>query len=77
MKSDGRLARYALRAPSAMPSTPCSTGCGHNIRKILAHLRAFLLAFLAISKPSKVPPDSHYRRIPSTGAGHSCSFRGT
>ena len=47
MKSDGRLARCALKGNlgDALHAVLC--GCGHNIRKILAHLRALLLAFLA------------------------------
>lgn len=47
MKSDGRLARCALKGTlgDALHAVLC--GCGHNIRKILAHLRALLLAFLA------------------------------
>lgn len=46
MKSDGRLARCALKGTlgDALHAVLC--GCGHNIRKILAHLRAFLLALL-------------------------------
>ena len=47
MKSDGRLARCALKGTlgDALHAVLC--GCGRNIRKILAHLRALLLAFLA------------------------------
>ena len=47
MKTDGRLARCALKGTlgDALHAVLC--GCGRNIRKILAHLRALLLAFLA------------------------------
>ncbi|MFC7739096.1 IS5 family transposase [Roseomonas sp. GCM10028921] len=47
MKSDGRLARCALKGiiGDALYAVLC--GCGHNIRKILAHLRALLTALLA------------------------------
>ncbi|SEN86263.1 transposase, IS5 family, partial [Paracoccus alcaliphilus] len=41
MKSDGRLARCPLkgRIGDAIFAVLCA--CGHNIRKILAHIRAF------------------------------------
>jgi IS5 family transposase len=44
---DGRLARCALKGTlgNALLALLCS--CGHNIRKTLAYLRAFLLALLA------------------------------
>ncbi|UZO94756.1 Transposase (plasmid) [Roseomonas mucosa] len=47
MKSEGRLARCALKGTlgDALHAVLC--GCGHNIRKILAHLRALLAALLA------------------------------
>ena len=47
MKTDGRLARYALKGTlgDALHAVLC--GCGHNIRKILAHLKALLAALLA------------------------------
>jgi IS5 family transposase len=40
MKTDGRLARCALKGTlgDALHAVLC--GCGHNIRMILAHLRA-------------------------------------
>ena len=43
MKTDGRLSRCPLKgtAGDAIFAVLCS--CGHNIRKILAHLRAFCL----------------------------------
>ncbi len=52
MKTDGRLARCALKGTlgDALHAVLC--GCGHNIRMILAHLRALwaqiLAAFYAI-----------------------------
>ena len=47
MKTDGRLARCALKGTlgDALHAVLC--GCGHNIRMILAHLRAFVAAMLA------------------------------
>jgi IS5 family transposase len=40
MKSDGRLARCALKGTIGDALFAVLCGCGHNIRKILAHLRA-------------------------------------
>jgi IS5 family transposase len=47
MKSDGRLARCALKGTTGDALFAVLCGCGHNIRKILAHLRALLAALLA------------------------------
>ena len=48
MKSDGRLSRCLLKGTlgDAMFAVLC--GCGHNIRKILAHIRAPIIAILAV-----------------------------
>jgi len=60
MKTDGRLARCALKGilGDALHAILC--GCGHNIRKILAHFRAFLLALFnslvqALTQPDHPP----------------------
>ncbi len=47
MKTDGRLARCALKGTlgDALHAVLC--GCGHNIRMILAHLRALWVEILA------------------------------
>lgn len=47
MKSDGRLARCPLkgRIGDAVFTVLCA--CGHNIRKILAHLRALWTLIIA------------------------------
>ena len=47
MKSDGRLARCPLKGTIGDAIFAVLCGCGHNIRKILAHLRALLAAILA------------------------------
>ena len=47
MKSDGRLARCGLKGPLGDAVFAVLCGCGHNIRKLLAHLRALLAALLA------------------------------
>ena len=48
MKTDGRLARCALKGTlgDALHAVLC--GCGHNIRMILAHLRALWAKILAM-----------------------------
>jgi IS5 family transposase len=60
MKTDGRLARCALKGSLGDALFAVLCGCGHNIRKILAHLRALLLALLAslihaIAQPDRRP----------------------
>jgi transposase, IS5 family len=47
MKSDGRLTRCALKGTFGDALFAVLCGCGHNIRKILAHLRALLIDLLA------------------------------
>jgi IS5 family transposase len=46
MKTDGRLARCALKGTNGDALFAVLCGCGHNIRKILAHLKALLAALL-------------------------------
>lgn len=46
MKSDGRLARCPLKGCIGDAVFAVLCACGHNIRKILAHLRAFWCLFL-------------------------------
>ncbi len=48
MKSDGRLARCTLKGTIGDAIFAVLCGCGHNIRKILAHLRAILTAILTV-----------------------------
>jgi IS5 family transposase len=47
MKTDGRLARCPLKGTSGDAIFAVLCGCGHNIRKILARLRAFSALFIA------------------------------
>ncbi len=47
MKTDGRLARCPLKGTSGDAIFAVLCGCGHNIRKILAHLRALCAAIIA------------------------------
>ncbi len=65
MKSDGRLARCALKGTlgDALHAVLC--GCGHNIRKILAYLRALLSVLLAALLQSLTPTDRRLFCSPS------------
>jgi len=47
MKTDGRLSRCPLKGTTGDAIFAVLCGCGHNIRKILAHLRALLALLLA------------------------------
>jgi transposase, IS5 family len=47
MKTEGRLARCSLKGTLGDAIFAVLCGCGHNIRKILAHLRALLTVLLA------------------------------
>ena len=46
MKTDGRLARSPLKGTAGDAFHAVLCGCGHNIRLILAHLRAFVAEIL-------------------------------
>ena len=64
MKSDGRLARCALKGTIGDALYAVLCGCGHNIRKILAYLGALLLALLtslihAMARPDHLPVTAH------------------
>ena len=47
MKTDGRLSRCFLKGTIGDAVFAVLCGCGHNIRKILAHLRA-LVAIISV-----------------------------
>ena len=47
MKTDGRLSRCGLKGTTGDALFAVLCGCGHNIRKILAHLRAWLAQMIA------------------------------
>ena len=57
MKTDGRLTRCALKGTAGDALFAVLCGCGHNIRKILAHLRALLAALLARLFQTHAGPD--------------------
>ena len=71
MKTDGRLARCPLKSTTGpsrrLRAIACQAmdaiyavlcGCGHNIRKILAHLRALLAAFISWLIANTIPPET-------------------
>lgn len=59
MKTDGRIARCALKGTIGDAIFAVLCGCGHNICKILAHLRSLLLALLATLIQAMGQPDHH------------------
>jgi IS5 family transposase len=48
MKSDGRLSRCPLKGTFGDAIFAVLCGCGHNIRKILTHMRALLAAMIVL-----------------------------
>ncbi len=48
MKTDGRLTRCPLKGTTGDAIFAVLCACGHNIRKILAHLRAILALLIAV-----------------------------
>jgi IS5 family transposase len=59
MKTDGRLARCGLKGLLGDAVFAVLCGCGHNIRKTLAHLRALLAALLASLLQALAPAERH------------------
>jgi transposase, IS5 family len=59
MKSEGRLARCGLKGLLGDAVFAVLCGCGHNIRKLLAHLRALLAALLASLLQALAPTERH------------------
>ena len=47
MKTDGRLTRCPLKGTTGDAIFAVLCACGHNLRKILAHLRALLALLIA------------------------------
>jgi IS5 family transposase len=48
MKTDGRLARCPLKGTRGDAIFAVLCGCGHNLRKILNHIRKLLAVLLAM-----------------------------
>lgn len=63
MKSDGRLARCPLKGCIGDAVFAVLCACGHNIRKILAHLRAFWCLFLHLIAVA-ISHDNHHQDRP-------------
>ena len=63
MKTDGRLSRCPLKGTigDALFATLCA--CGHNIRKILAHLRAWLAWMNAVIWVAIYAPGRQYQAV--------------
>jgi IS5 family transposase len=61
MKTDGRLSRCLLKGAIGDAIFAVLNACGHNIRKILAHLRAWLACIIAVLSTTEIPL-SHRRR---------------
>ena len=63
MKTDGRLSRCPLKGTigDALFATLCA--CGHNIRKILAHLRAWLAWMIAVVRVAIYAPDQRHQIV--------------
>jgi IS5 family transposase len=59
MKFEGRLARCGLKGTLGDAVFAVLCGCGHNIRKTLAHLRALLAALLASLLQALAPAERH------------------
>lgn len=65
MKTDGRLSRCPLKGTLGDAIFAVLCGCGHNIRKILAHLRSLLaliiaaiLTALRATEPAQIPTET-------------------
>ena len=71
MKTDGRLSRCPLKGTCGDAIFAVLCGCGHNIRKILAHLRAYLAFILGALRAAFMPGTSPSACFPFNGSGCS------
>ncbi|PIL18923.1 hypothetical protein P775_17295 [Puniceibacterium antarcticum] len=74
MKTDGRLSRCPLKGTTGDAIFAVLCGCGHNIRKILAHLRALLTLLIttfAVIMNALIPENSRGSR--QSGIPEVCS----
>lgn len=65
MKTDGRLSRCPLKGTIGDALFAALCACGHNIRKILAHLRSWLAWFVATILNAAYHPNRQYQAITS------------
>ena len=63
MKTDGRLSRCHLKGTIGDAIFAVLNACGHNIRKILAHLRAWLAWIIAALCISGGPRNDRYQTV--------------
>jgi transposase, IS5 family len=61
MKADGRLTCCTLKGSIGDALFAALCACGHNIRKILAHLRAWLAWIIAVLWTPEIPPNRRYQ----------------
>jgi IS5 family transposase len=61
MKTDGRLSRCPLKGTIGDAVFAVLCACGHNIRKILAHLRDWLAWIIAALWAAKAMPNARYQ----------------
>ena len=66
MKTDGRLTRSTLKGTFGDALFAVLCACGHNIRKILAHLRALLAFIIAVILSTLRPPGPDQRSLKPT-----------
>ena len=65
MKTDGRLSRCALKGTLSDALFAVLCACSHNIRKIFAYLRAWLVWNVATILNAGYPADRQYHKIAS------------
>lgn len=63
MKTDGRLARCFLKGTPGDALFAVLCGCAHNIRKILAHLRAWLASIVVAILNAVYHPGRQYQTV--------------
>ncbi len=74
MKTDGRLSRCPLKGTAGDAIFAVLCGCGHNLRKILAHLRALmalLITTFALIMDALIPDNCRGNR--QSGMPEVCS----
>jgi IS5 family transposase len=65
MKTDGRLSRCALKRTIGDALFAALCACGHNIRKILAHLRSWLVCIVVAILNALYHPGRQYKAVTS------------
>jgi IS5 family transposase len=63
MKTDGRLSRCPLKGTLGDALFAVLNACGHNIRKILAHLRTWLAGIIAAILNALYKRDRQYQPV--------------